>query len=137
VAWLRRAALLHDIGKLGVSNSILDKQGPLTAEERATMQKHTAFTYRILERVSCFHDVAGVAAAHHERLDGRGYALGLRADQLSLPARILAVADVADALAANRPYRKGMPPAQVLEILGREAHTGLCATCVDAIEPLL
>ena len=76
---LRRAALLHDIGKLGVSNRILDKPGKLDDDEWAQMRRHPELTVRILERVRAFRGLAATAGAHHERLDGRGYHLGLRA----------------------------------------------------------
>jgi HD-GYP domain-containing protein (c-di-GMP phosphodiesterase class II) len=101
--------LLHDIGKLGVSNSILEKPGKLTSEEFESVRKHPYFSYEILRRVPAFADFSYDAAAHHERLDGKGYWRGLGADQLSLHARILAVADVFDALRAKRPYRDALP----------------------------
>ncbi|HEU4389027.1 MAG TPA: HD domain-containing phosphohydrolase, partial [Blastocatellia bacterium] len=102
---LRRAALLHDIGKLGVSNLILDKPGPLTDDERQEMNKHAEKTREILARVTCFREVADLAGSHHERLDGSGYSRGLKGDEIGLPARILAVADVYDAFTSDRPYR--------------------------------
>jgi putative nucleotidyltransferase with HDIG domain len=114
---LKRAALLHDIGKLGVSNTILDKPAALDAVEFETMRQHTRFTLEILKRVSRFRQFAATAAAHHERLDGSGYHLGLKGDEIGLLARIIAVADVTEALSANRPYRGGMPVAQVTGIL--------------------
>ncbi|MGH7657262.1 MAG: HD-GYP domain-containing protein, partial [Gemmatimonadales bacterium] len=104
---LRRAALLHDIGKLGVSNLILDKPAKLTDEEFAQVRNHPRYTMEILNRVSAFRGIADVAGSHHERLDGRGYHRGLGAADLSLPARVLATADVCEALLAERPYRKG------------------------------
>lgn len=108
------AALLHDIGKLGISNRILDKSGPLTDEEFAKIKEHTALTYGILNRVSPFRHLA---ASHHERLDGSGYPRGLSSKDLDVPARILAVADVFDALSNDRPYRPAMPPQKVFSIL--------------------
>lgn len=100
---LRRAGLLHDIGKLGVSNRILDKPGALTDAEFAEVRLHPLHTFRILSRITPFADLAEAAAAHHERLDGRGYHRGVGAEHLSAEARILAVADVFDALTADRP----------------------------------
>jgi putative nucleotidyltransferase with HDIG domain len=134
---LRRAALLHDIGKLGVSNRILDKPGKLDADEWAAMRRHPELTLQILERVPAFAELARVAAAHHERLDGKGYFQGLTAAQLDLPCRILAVADVAEALSAERPYRAAQDPCTVLEIMRRDAGTGLDATVVAALEAVL
>lgn len=130
---LRRAGLLHDIGKLAVSNRILDKPGPLSPDEIAVVKQHPRHTQQILERVAGFRGIVETAASHHERLDGSGYHRGLTAAELSRPARILAVADVYEALTADRPYRKALPPDGALEILGAMRGTGLCAECVDAL----
>jgi putative nucleotidyltransferase with HDIG domain len=123
---LKRAALLHDIGKLGVSNAILDKPGKLTGTEWAAMRLHPALTYEILRRIGRFRDLALVAAAHHERLDGRGYHRGIGAAELDRPARILAVADVCEALQAERPYRKALEWDEIMAIMGRQAGQALC-----------
>ena len=131
---LRRAALLHDIGKLGVSNAILDKPAMLDEEEWDSMRQHTRFTLEILKRVKRFRQFAATAAAHHERLDGSGYHLGLGGDQLGTLARIIAVADVTEALSADRPYRAGMPVDQVTGILrDLVAKKHLCPVAVDAL----
>ena len=103
---LRRAALLHDVGKLSLSNRILDKPGSLTEAEFAKVREHPVVTRQILERVPGFRQLAPVAAAHHERLDGRGYPDGLTAGELTMPMRLLAVADVYEALTSERPYRE-------------------------------
>jgi HD-GYP domain-containing protein (c-di-GMP phosphodiesterase class II) len=134
---LRRAALLHDIGKLGVSNAILDKAGPLTDEERAVVRLHPEYTVRILERVGPFRALAEVAGAHHERIDGRGYHRGIAAGGLPVMARLLAVADVCDALSAARPYRGALPREKVLEIMRAETGPGLCPTCFEALDAAL
>jgi HD-GYP domain-containing protein (c-di-GMP phosphodiesterase class II) len=132
---LRRAGLLHDIGKLGVSNMILDKPGKLDEREWAQMRRHPELTARILERVKAFRDLADVASSHHERLDGGGYHRGLGAGQLSTAARILAVADVCEALSAERPYRAAMEREQMLAIMRRDADAGgLCKVCFEALE---
>jgi HD-GYP domain-containing protein (c-di-GMP phosphodiesterase class II) len=131
---LRRAALLHDIGKLGVGNSILDKAGPLTPAERTEMELHTQHTFGILRDVPRFARFAMLAASHHERLDGSGYHLGLDGEALSLPARILAAADVCEALSARRPYREAMPLDQVVAELKRAVGARrLCGVAVDAL----
>ena len=132
--WLCRGALLHDIGKLGVSNSILDKPTRLDAEETAAMQRHAALTEQILQRLGVFRDLAPVAAAHHERLDGKGYPKGLDGDAITLDMRILAVADFFDALTADRPYRAAMPVADALALMRRETGAGIDARCFAAIE---
>jgi putative nucleotidyltransferase with HDIG domain len=128
-----RAGLLHDIGKLGVSNAILDKNGPMTPEERALMERHPRFTLEILERVSAFAGFARTAALHHEKLDGSGYPFQLRADDLDLPCRILVVCDIHDALTSDRPYRTGMTEAAARAILESERDTRLCPTALDAL----
>ena len=130
---LRRAGLLHDIGKLGVSSRILDKPGKLDEDEWKQMRRHPEFTARILGQVEQLRDLAAMAAAHHERLDGRGYHLGLTAEQLSPSARVLAVADVAEALSADRPYRAGLAPDVVLDIIGKDAGTALDADAFVAL----
>jgi HD-GYP domain-containing protein (c-di-GMP phosphodiesterase class II) len=130
---LRRAGLLHDIGKLGVSTLILDKPGRLTERERAEVRVHPAYTQRILERVTAFAGIVEVASAHHERLDGKGYHLGLPAQRLSPMSRALAVADVYEALTADRPYRPGLPRHEALAILRGQSGTALCTASVEAL----
>ncbi len=122
---LRRAALLHDLGKLGVSSAILDKPGRLTDDELVEVRRHPDHTLRILERVAPFRDLAEVAAMHHERLDGGGYHRGVGGAELPLEARILAVADQFEALSAERPYRERLERAQVIAILERDLGTGI------------
>lgn len=130
---IRRAALLHDIGKLSVPNSILEKPGKLDAEEWAIVRNHPYYTLQILGRIPGFGELAEIAASHHEKLDGSGYWRGLTGAQMSLPARLLVVADIYDALAAKRPYRDAMPPEQVFGILERQTPHALDADCVRAL----
>ncbi|MCA1243138.1 HD domain-containing protein [Stappia stellulata] len=132
--WLRRAALLHDLGKLGVSNQVLDKPGKLDETEWASIRSHSRHSERILERVSAFADIAPVAGAHHERLDGKGYPNGLKGAEICLEARILTVADVFDALSAERPYRAAMPIPQALAILDKDTGSAFDASCVAALK---
>lgn len=132
-----RAGLLHDIGKLGVSNRILDKPGPLTYEEFTEIKKHSALTYDTLSRIAPFENILERAANHHERLDGSGYPRGLRGENLDLPTRILIVADIFDALASDRPYRPGMPMEKVLGILNEESGEKLCPESVAAVDELV
>jgi putative nucleotidyltransferase with HDIG domain len=131
---LRRAGLLHDIGKLAVSSRILDKPGRLEPAEVAVMREHPRYTQQILERVACLRGIVDTAADHHERLDGTGYHRGRAAFDLSRSARILAVADVYEALTAERPYRAAMPREKALAILREERGTGLCPAAVDALD---
>jgi putative nucleotidyltransferase with HDIG domain len=137
VSDLRRAALLHDIGKLAVSNRILDKRGDLSAAEVTIIREHPLITAQILERVPGFSQLARLASAHHERLDGRGYPRGLAADALDVPMRVLAVADVYEAVTSERPYRAAMTSEQALEILRAEAPARLDAAAVAALESVL
>lgn len=136
-ATLYRAALLHDVGKLGVSNRILDKPGRLDPTERDTVRHHPQWSMEILSRVSAFGEVARIAAAHHERLDGSGYYQGLTAAQLDHPSRILAVADVAEALSAQRPYRSALDPDEVLRIMRPDADRALDSDALTALEQVL
>ena len=129
---LSRAALLHDIGKLAVPNSILDKPGKPTDEEWACIRRHPELTQQILSRISGFERITEIASAHHERLDGRGYYLGLTGADLDQDMRILAVADVFDALSADRPYRSAMTSPEVFAILDRDSGVALDAECVTA-----
>ena len=136
-ATLQRAALLHDIGKLGVSNRILDKPGPLSSQEWETVRRHPRWSMEILSRVKAFRDVARIAGAHHERLDGSGYYQGLTGEQLDRPSRILAVADVAEALSADRPYRRALSPDEVLAVMRLDAGSGLDAEVLAALGDVL
>lgn len=131
--WLRRAALLHDIGKLAVSNQILDKPGRPSDEEWASIRAHPAHSKAILARVTAFQDIAPVAGAHHERLDGKGYPNGQTIETLPYEAMILATADVYDALSADRPYREAMPYAQAMGILTAELGAAHHVVFVDAL----
>lgn len=133
IAFIRRAALLHDIGKLSVPNTILEKPGPLTNDEWDVVKQHPGYTLEILRRIPGFADLSDVAAAHHEKLDGSGYFRGWGADQMNVQSRILAVADMYDALAARRPYRDAMPEEAVFDILRREAPKTLDSSCVEAL----
>jgi HD-GYP domain-containing protein (c-di-GMP phosphodiesterase class II) len=131
---LRRAALLHDLGKLSISNRILDKPGPLTDDERATFRDHPLLAEQILSRVPSLRAVAAVASAHHERLDGSGYPRGLTGDALTMPMRILAVADVYEALISERPYRAAHPPDSALELMRPDVPTGLDPDAFASLE---
>ncbi|MCW5873241.1 MAG: HD domain-containing protein [Anaerolineales bacterium] len=131
---LSRAALLHDIGKLAVSNTILDKPDKLNDAEWAQMRSHTEYTYRILERVRGFRQLAHVASAHHERLDGGGYHRGLPGGEMSQDARLLAVADQYEALTAARPYRQPLTPQEALALLEGQVGTGIDPLAFQALK---
>jgi putative nucleotidyltransferase with HDIG domain len=131
--WLKRAALLHDIGKLGVSNAILDKPGKLDADEWEAMKSHAALTETILSRIGAFADLARIAGAHHERLDGKGYPRGLRSHEIVLETRIISAADVFDALTADRPYRKAFPVSKALAIMAEDVGKAFDPDCFAAL----
>ena len=131
--WLYRAALLHDIGKLGVSNTILDKPGKLDEAEWEVMRTHASHTQEILGRVGVLADLAPVAAAHHERLDGKGYPLGLAEYQITRETRIITVCDFYDALTADRPYRGAMPVEDALAIIEEQVGRAIDGDCFEAL----
>ncbi|HEV2105929.1 MAG TPA: HD domain-containing phosphohydrolase [Candidatus Eisenbacteria bacterium] len=130
---LRRAALLHDLGKLSVPNTILDKPGPLTPEEWRVMRRHAHYTEAILDHIAGFEGFAFEAASHHERLDGRGYCRGIAGDDVPPVARVLAVADVYDALRSSRPYRGALEPEQVFAIMERHHAGSFDSECLEAL----
>ena len=133
VQLVRRAALLHDIGKLGVSNTILDKPGGLTAEERARIETHPGKSREILQRVNAFHDLAVIAGEHHERLDGTGYPNRLIAHKMCLESRILAVADFFGALSEERPYRAALGLEKIMSIMTPHAPAKIDPECYAAL----
>ncbi len=109
LAHIRRGALLHDIGKLGVPDRILLKPGPLTAEEWAVMKRHPEIAFDLLSPIPYLEPALSIPYYHHEKWDGTGYPVGLKGRKIPLPARIFAVVDVWDALSSDRPYRKAWP----------------------------
>jgi cyclic di-GMP phosphodiesterase len=132
---LRRGGLVHDIGKLAVSESILLKPGPLTPEERKIMEQHTIAGERICAPLRSFRPVLPVIRSHHEKQDGSGYPDGLRGEQVPLTARVLQVTDVYDALTTDRPYRKALSQERAFEIIREEAKRGWWdVAVVDAFE---
>jgi HD-GYP domain-containing protein (c-di-GMP phosphodiesterase class II) len=137
VSDLARAAMLHDIGKLAISNVILDKPAPLTRAEFAKIRAHPVTTERIVSRVPGFEHLARLAAAHHERLDGSGYPHGMRDEDLTLPMRLLAVADVYEALTSARPYRHAMSSGDALAVVRSEVPYRLDPEAFAALERLL
>lgn len=128
-----RASLLHDLGKLRVPNSILDKKGTLTAEEFRVVRQHPLLTEQILSRITRFSDLATIAGQHHEKLDGSGYPHKLRAENLSLEARLIAVADVYGALSEQRPYRKALPFHEIRRMMETEVGPKLDRQCYEAL----
>ena len=128
------AGYVHDIGKLAVSNNIINKNGGLDREEFDAMKGHTYYTYKVLESINGWETINEWASFHHERLNGRGYPFHLSAENLSLGSRIMAVADVFTALTEERPYRKGMDKKSTLKILGDMVKGGsICGRVVKML----
>ena len=134
ISLVRRAAFLHDIGKLAVPNRILDKRGRLDAREWAIVTQHPHVSGSILRRVAAFREIAVLAAEHHERLDGSGYPFGLTEDQLSIESRLIALADCYAAMAEDRPYRASLDVADILSELREDVPHRLDGTCFAALE---
>ena len=132
--WLKRGALLHDVGKLGVSNSVLDKPGKLDDEEWAAVKAHAMYTETILSRINAFAELARVSAAHHERLDGKGYPRGVMAEEICLETRIITTADIFDAITAERPYRGAIPIPRTLELMAENVGTAIDERCFEALK---
>lgn len=131
---LKRAALLHDIGKLGVSNQILDKAGRLDEAEWAAIRHHPTLGEIILSRIGAFSELSRIAGAHHERLDGKGYPRGIGASEIDLDTRIVTTADIFDALTAERPYRAAMSVSEAFEIMAKDAGTAIDPDCFEALQ---
>lgn len=128
---LRRGALLHDIGKMGVPDALLYKPGALTKEEWLVMQSHTVLAKELLSRMSFLKDVIDIPYSHHEKWDGSGYPQGLKGEDIPLAARIFAVIDVYDALTSERPYREAWSHEKALQHIRDEAGTHFDPTIVE------
>jgi putative nucleotidyltransferase with HDIG domain len=120
---IARAAFLHDIGKMAISDQILRKPGPLTMEERDVMRTHCEIGFKIVTRISFLKEAAEIVLSHQEYFDGTGYPRGLRGDQIPLGARIFAVADALDAMISDRPYRRALSIAYAQEEIQRCSGT--------------
>lgn len=134
ISLVRRAAFLHDIGKLAVPNHILDKRGRLDAREWTVITRHPKISGSILQRVRAFRELASLAAEHHERLDGSGYPFGLKADQISMESRVVALADCYSAMAEDRPYRAGLDSHEILVEIGRDVPHKFDPVCFAALK---
>jgi len=128
---VRRGALLHDIGKVGIPDRILQKPGPLTEEEWTVMRLHPTYAHDMLSGIAFLGPALAIPWAHHERWDGTGYPRGLRAGEIPLAARAFAVVDIWDALVSDRPYRKAVPEPEVRAYLRSIAGTHLDPSLVD------
>ena len=133
---LRRGALLHDIGKMGVPDAILLKPGSLTDEEWIIMRKHPTFAYEMLSPIHYLQSALDIPYCHHEKWDGTGYPRGLSGDQIPFAARIFAVVDVWDALTSDRPYREAWPEEKVLDhirsLVGTHFDPQVAKVCLES-----
>jgi len=118
---VKRAAVLHDLGKVGIEGSILSKKGRLTPKEREVIKTHPSIAAEILREIRALRGAIPAILYHHERYDGEGYPLGLKGEEIPLSARIVAIADVYQALISDRPYRKAYKREKALEIISKEA----------------
>lgn len=137
---IRRGALLHDIGKIAIPDSILLKPGKLTEEEWEIMKKHPIYAYQMLSRIEYLLPAIDIPLYHHERWDGNGYPKGLKGDEIPLPARIFAVVDVYDALTSDRPYRKAWTKEEAIEYIkeqsGKHFDPKIVAIFLDIIKEI-
>jgi PAS domain S-box-containing protein/putative nucleotidyltransferase with HDIG domain len=134
---IRRGALLHDMGKMGIPDEILQKPGALTNEEWVIMRRHPLYAYQMLSPISYLNQALIIPYYHHERWDGTGYPHGLKGEEIPLLARLFAVVDVWDALSSDRPYRKRIPPKEVAEYLEKEAGKLFDPSIVEKFLPLI
>ena len=130
---LTLGALLHDVGKLGVPEAVLEKSGPLTQQEREVIKRHPDIGARVIEQIWCLRRVAQVIRHHHERYDGSGYPDGLEAEEIPLPARIVAAADAYDVMVRSRPYRGSRSPTEAIGELMSAAGSQFDAEVVAAL----
>jgi putative nucleotidyltransferase with HDIG domain len=131
------AGLVHDVGKVGLPPSLLEKRGPLTLDERRQMELHSEIGERILANIDAYSEISRIVRHHHERIDGQGYPDGLRGSEIPLIARIIAVADAYDAMTSDRPYRDAMPSRVARLRLAQAVESQFDTTVVAAFEAIL
>jgi HD-GYP domain-containing protein (c-di-GMP phosphodiesterase class II) len=134
---LHRGGLLHDVGKIGIPPAVLDKPGALDPEELAIVQAHPVVGARILQPIGAYEDVIGIVRHHHERFDGDGYPDRLAGARIPFLARVLAVADVYDALVSDRPYRAGWVPDAAISHISERAGSHFDPDVVKAFLDLV
>jgi HD-GYP domain-containing protein (c-di-GMP phosphodiesterase class II) len=134
---IRRGALLHDIGKMGIPDEILHKPGPLNDEEWEIMRRHPQYAYDLIYPIKYLHPALEIPYYHHEKWDGTGYPHGLSGEQIPLAARIFAVVDVWDALNSDRPYRKAWPKEKIMDYIKEITGTHFDPKVVEVFFKLL
>ena len=132
IVHITRGALLHDIGKMAIPDGILLKPGKLTDDERAIIEKHPRYAYEMLSPIKFLHPALDIPYCHHEKWDGSGYPRGLKGEEIPFAARIFAIVDVWDALVSDRPYRKGIHPAEVKKSIRELSGSNFDPRIVDA-----
>ena len=132
IGTIKDAAILHDIGKIGISDKVLLKSGRLDAGEHKEIRKHPEISYAIVKSISSLQEVGMIVRQHHERYDGKGYPSGLKDEEIHIGARIMAVADAYDAMTSNRPYRQALVPQDVVEELMTGSGVQFDPQCVEA-----
>jgi len=137
IVHIRRGALLHDIGKMGIPDEILQKPGPLTDDEWVIMRRHPQYAYQMLAPINYLKQALIIPYYHHERWDGSGYPHKLKGEDIPLFARLFSVVDVWDALSSDRPYRKGMPSKEVIDYLQKESGRLFDPNIVNTFLPLI
>jgi putative nucleotidyltransferase with HDIG domain len=137
VADIVLSSRVHDLGKIGISNEILFKTGPLTMEERGVMEEHTVIGANILSSYSAFKDSVAIVRHHHEHWDGSGYPDGLKGEDIPVGSRVIGVVDAFDAMTADRPYRMGMPVVEAVRRLkdgiGTQFDPRICAVFIQVL----
>jgi HD-GYP domain-containing protein (c-di-GMP phosphodiesterase class II) len=128
---IEAAAILHDIGKIGIPDSILNKPGKLTPEEREKMKKHSEYGWAILRGIPTFQQTSLLVLHHHERIDGKGYPSGLKGEETPLGSRIVCIVDSFDAMISDRSYRKGLPVEEAIRRLRADSGTQFDAEIVE------
>jgi HD-GYP domain-containing protein (c-di-GMP phosphodiesterase class II) len=128
---IRRGALLHDIGKMGVPDAILHKNGSLDESERQIIQQHPQNAYNMLKHIDYLQAALEIPYCHHEKWDGTGYPRGLKGEEIPLSARAFAIVDVYDALSSDRPYRKALPQHEVIDYLKTQSGTHFDPNVLD------
>jgi HD-GYP domain-containing protein (c-di-GMP phosphodiesterase class II) len=134
---IRRGALLHDIGKMGIPNNILNKQGSLTPEEYSVIKEHPGIGFKLLGHISYLKKALQIPYYHHERWDGSGYPEGLSGEEIPVSARLFAVVDQWDALSSDRPYRDAWPREKLLEYMQAEKGKSFDPAIVDVFLKML
>lgn len=134
---IRRGAILHDIGNMGVPEKILNKNGPLTEEEWQIMRCHPSYAYDLLSPISYLRPALDIPYCHHERWDGQGYPVGLKGEQIPLAARIFSVVDVWDSMLSNRPYREALSEDEALAYIKNNAGIQFDPAAVEAFMNLV